>query len=88
MLDITKGERAHVKCTADSVPVSNISWIEMSDKENKIKKQCDYEKECVLDVIANVISKQYFVCAISYLQLNDNKTLIVNIYKSSKQDLV
>jgi hypothetical protein len=88
MLDITKGEKAHVKCIADSFPASNISWIEMSDKEDKIKKQCDYEKECVLDVNADVISKQFFVCAISYLQLNDNKTLIVNIYKSSKHDLV
>jgi predicted DNA-binding ArsR family transcriptional regulator len=88
MLNISEGERAHVKCVADSVPVSNISWIEMSDKENKIKKQCDYEQECVLDVNTNVISKQYLVCAIRYLQLNDNKTLIVNIYKSSKQDLL
>jgi hypothetical protein len=84
MLDITKGERAHVKCTADSVPPSYISWIEMSEKEDKIKKQCDYEKECVLDVNADVISKKYFVCAISYLQLNYKKTLIVNIYTSSK----
>ncbi|XP_060606449.1 uncharacterized protein LOC132758770 [Ruditapes philippinarum] len=85
MLDITKGERAHVKCTADSYPASNISWIEKTDKEDKIKKQCDYGQECVLDVNADVVSKQYFVCEIRYLQLSDNKTLIVNIYKSRKQ---
>jgi hypothetical protein len=88
MLSITKGERAHVKCTADSVPASNISWIELTDKEDKIKKQCDYEQECVLDVNADAISKQHFVCAIRYLQLNYNKTLTVDIHKSSKQDIV
>jgi hypothetical protein len=88
MLNISIGERAHVKCVADSFPTSKISWIEKSDKEDKIKKQCDYEQECVLDVNADVISKENFVCAIRYLQLSDNKTLIVNIYKSSKQDLV
>ncbi|XP_060566474.1 uncharacterized protein LOC132725390 [Ruditapes philippinarum] len=88
MLSITKGERAHVKCVADSVPASNISWIELTDKEDKIKKQCDYQQECVLDVNADAISKQHFVCAIRYLKLSNNKTLIVNIYKSSKQDIV
>jgi hypothetical protein len=88
MLSITKGQRAQVKCIADSFPASNISWIEKTDKGVKAKKQCDNKQECVLDVNADVISRQHFVCAIRYLQFNDNKTLIINIHEPGKKDLV
>jgi hypothetical protein len=60
----------------------------MTNKKDKVKKQCDNEKECVLDVNADVISEQYFMCAIRYLQFQDYKTLIVNIHEPGKQDLV
>ncbi|XP_060572847.1 uncharacterized protein LOC132730819, partial [Ruditapes philippinarum] len=88
MLSITKGEKAQVKCIADSYPASNISWIEMTNKKDKVKKQCDYEKECVLDVNADVISEQYFMCAIRYLQFQDYKTLIVNIHEPDSVDFI
>ncbi|XP_060592393.1 uncharacterized protein LOC132747097 isoform X2 [Ruditapes philippinarum] len=88
MLSITKGERAQVKCIADSFPASNISWIEKTDKGVKAKKQCDNKQECVLDVNADVISRQHFVCAIRYLQFNDNKTLIINIHEPAKHETV
>ena len=84
LLNVVKGEETHVKCSADSSPSSNMTWIEESDQGDIIRRQCDLQPECVLDINTDVISKRRFICAIRYLQIHDNKTLSVNIYKPSK----
>ncbi|XP_053408482.1 uncharacterized protein LOC123559702 isoform X2 [Mercenaria mercenaria] len=84
-LTILQGEQAHVKCSAQSIPASNISWVEQSDVGNITMKQCQLQADCVIAVEANLTQQRKFICQTHYLQTSDQKTLTVNILEKDEK---
>ncbi|XP_060556920.1 uncharacterized protein LOC132717467 [Ruditapes philippinarum] len=78
-LNISEGDRAHVKCEAESVPASNISWTEELSNEHITKKQCDLSPNCVLNINTDEVSNRRFMCHVHYKTKVDHKYLTVQI---------
>ncbi|XP_060580377.1 uncharacterized protein LOC132737139 [Ruditapes philippinarum] len=85
-LNISEGERAHVKCEAESVPASNISWIEELSNGNIRKKQCDLSPNCVLNIDTDEVSNRRFMCQVHYKTKVDQKYLTVHIIEKAEKD--
>jgi hypothetical protein len=78
-LNISEGERTHVRCVADSVPASNISWIEELNNGNITKKQCGLTSNCVLNIDTDEVLNRRFICQVHYKTKVDHKYLTVHI---------
>ncbi|XP_053408467.1 uncharacterized protein LOC123559676 isoform X2 [Mercenaria mercenaria] len=86
-LAIYQGEQTHVKCSAESIPASNISWIEQTDVGNITMKTCQLQADCVITIEANLTQQRQFICQTHYLETSNQKTLTVNIFgKDEKHD--
>ncbi|XP_053408454.1 uncharacterized protein LOC123559675 [Mercenaria mercenaria] len=85
VLNISEGEQAHVKCSAESIPVSNISWVEQTDVGNITMKQCHLQADCAIVIDVHPISQRHFICKTHYLQTTKQKTLTVNIFEKDEQ---
>ncbi|XP_053408429.1 uncharacterized protein LOC123559722 [Mercenaria mercenaria] len=84
-LAILQGEKAHVKCSAESIPASNIDWVEQTDCGNITMKQCQLKTDCVIAVEANLMQQRKFICKTHYLQATNQKTLTVNILEKDEK---
>ncbi|XP_060552902.1 uncharacterized protein LOC132714142, partial [Ruditapes philippinarum] len=85
-LDISEGERAHVKCEADSVPASNVSWIEELSNGNRTKKQCNLTPNCVLNIDTDEVSNRRFKCQVHYKTKVYHKYLTIHIKDKVDED--
>ncbi|XP_053372784.1 uncharacterized protein LOC123559674 [Mercenaria mercenaria] len=84
-LTILQGEQAHIKCSAQSIPASYISWVEQSDVGNITLKLCQLKTECVIAIEANLTQQRQFICQTHYLQTSDQKRLTVNILEKDEK---
>ncbi|XP_053408465.1 uncharacterized protein LOC123559672 [Mercenaria mercenaria] len=82
---ILHGEQTHIKCLAESIPASNISWVEQTDDGNITMKLCQLKTDCVIVVEANLNQQRKFICQTHYLETSDQKTLTVNILEKDEK---
>ncbi|XP_053408456.1 uncharacterized protein LOC128559824 isoform X2 [Mercenaria mercenaria] len=82
---ILQGEQAHVKCSAQSIPASDITWVEQSDVGNITLKQCQLQIDCVITIEANLTQQRQFICQTHYLQTSNQRTLTVNILEKDEK---
>ncbi|XP_060567824.1 uncharacterized protein LOC132726512 [Ruditapes philippinarum] len=85
-LNISEGERAHVKCKADSVPASNVSWTEELRNGNITKKQCYLTPNCVLNIDTDEVSNTRFKCQVHYKTKVYHKYLTIHIKDKVDED--
>ncbi|XP_053408480.1 uncharacterized protein LOC128559830 [Mercenaria mercenaria] len=83
-LTILQEEQAHVKCSAQSIPASDITWVEQTDDENITMHQCQLKTDCVIAIEANLTQQRQFICQTDYLQTSDQKKLTVNIVEKDE----